>query len=62
MNLALLISIIYLLTFLVGKFLEKLKIPWIFGALFVGLGFALHNPFPTLTSSETFTFLANIGM
>jgi len=46
----------------VGRLLEKIKIPWIFSALLIGLGLAAYNPFKEITSSESFTFLAQLGM
>lgn len=62
MNLALFLGGIYLLTFLLGILLEKIRIPWIFAALILGLFLAFHNPFEILTSSGIFKFLAWIGM
>ncbi len=62
MSIFLLLGGIFLITFLLGILLEKIRIPWIFAALIVGLGLAFHNPFTNLTSSETFKFLAWLGM
>ena len=36
--------------------------PWVFAALFLGLIFAIWNPAPEVTTSETFNFLAELGM
>lgn len=62
MSIFLLLGGIFLITFLLGILLEKIRVPWIFSALIVGLGLAFYNPFYTLTSSETFKFLAWLGM
>lgn len=62
MELVLFLALIYLITFLLGLVLEKIRIPWIFAALFLGFGLAAYNPFPTVTSSSTFEFLAELGM
>ena len=61
-NIFLFLSIIFLLTFLLGRILEKAHIPWIFASLLLGLVLAIYNPFLRITSSPTFTFLAQIGM
>lgn len=53
---------VFLVTFLVGRLLEKIKIPWIFSALLIGLGLAAYNPFIEITHSESFIFLAQLGM
>ena len=62
MNLFLFLGGIFLFTFLFGILLEKIKIPWIFAALILGFGTAFYNPFLNLTSSQTFKFLAWLGM
>jgi len=62
MNIILFLAGVFLLTFLLGKILEKLHIPWVFSALLIGLGLAAYNPFKAITDSETFTFLARLGM
>ena len=62
MNLVLFLGGIFLFTFLFGILLEKIKIPWIFAALILGFGTAFYNPFLNLTSSQTFKFLAWLGM
>jgi Ca2+-transporting ATPase len=62
MSIFLLLGGIFLFTFLVGILLEKFRIPWIFAALILGLILAFQNPFEVLTSSETFKFLAWLGM
>ena len=62
MNIYLFLAIILLLTFLIGRLVEKARVPWIFAALLIGFSLAIYNPFPSCTSSETFTFLAHLGM
>jgi len=61
-NLILFLAGVFLVTFLVGRLLEKIRIPWIFSALLIGLGLAAYNPFKEITSSESFVFLAQLGM
>jgi len=62
MDLFLLLGGIFLFTFFFGILLEKIKIPWIFAALVLGLIFAFYAPFSEIVSSETFRFLAWLGM
>ena len=62
MDLTLFLAILFLFTFVFGILLEKIRIPWIFAALIGGLGLAFYNPFSEITSSETFKFLAWLGM
>jgi len=62
MNIFLLISIALFFTFIIGKWLEKIHIPWIFAALLFGTGLAFYNPFQSITGSDTFDFLAQLGM
>jgi len=52
----------FLLTFLLGILLEKIRVPWIFAALILGLGLAFWNPFQEVTNSATFEFLAELGI
>lgn len=62
MELILFLAGVFLATFLVGRLLEKIRIPWIFSALLIGLGLAAYNPFKDITSSQSFVFLAELGM
>lgn len=62
MEIILFLAGMFLLTFIIGRFLEKLRIPWIFSALLIGLGLAAYNPFKEITSSSDFLLLANLGM
>ncbi len=52
----------FLLTYLFGKLLEKIRIPWIFSSLLIGFGLSIYNPFTSITYSSTFDFLAELGM
>jgi Ca2+-transporting ATPase len=62
LNLFLFISIVFLFTFLVGRLIEKIRVPWVFAALILGAILAFYNPFQEITSSKTFEFLALLGM
>ncbi len=62
MNIFIFIALIFIGTLLLGKLLEKVRIPWIFAALLIGTLLAIRNPFSDITSSETFTLFAHLGM
>lgn len=62
MDIFLFLGIVFLLTFLIGRLIEKIRIPWIFAALLIGFLLAIYNPFNNITSSSTFEFLAQLGM
>jgi len=57
MDVFLFLGIVFLMTFVIGKILERFSIPWIFAALIIGVFLA---DFPV--QQETFNFLANLGM
>ena len=61
-NIFLFLAGVFAATLLLGKVIEKAKVPWIFAALLIGTFLAAYNPFRDITSSETFTFLATLGM
>ena len=61
-NIFLFLSLIFLLTFIFGRFLERVRVPWLFSALLLGAVLAIQNPFQTVTDSPTFSFLAQLGM
>lgn len=61
-NIFLFLSIVFLLTFIIGKLIEKIHIPWIFSSLLIGFALAIYNPFTDITTSSTFDFLAQLGM
>jgi len=62
MNIYLFLSGIFILTFILGKAIEKIRVPWIFAALVLGAVTAIYNPFKSLTDSASFELLANLGM
>lgn len=63
MNIFLLIATVFIFTFLVGKLLEKIRVPWIFAALVLGALLAVFkHPFGGVISGETFEFFAQLGM
>ncbi len=61
-NIFLFLALIFIFTFLIGRIIEKVRVPWIFAALILGAFLAIHNPFADVTSSKTFEFLAQLGM
>ncbi len=61
-NIFLFLAGAFLITFIIGHYMEKIKVPWVFAALLLGTLLAIYNPFTTITSSETFIFLAQLGM
>jgi len=62
MNIFLFLCIAFLFTFLAGRLIERIRVPWIFAALIFGFLLAIYNPFSSVTSSSAFTFLAQLGM
>jgi len=60
MEIYLLLAMIYFVSLVFGCLIEKLKIPWIFSPLLFGAILSFKRI--SLFSSETFTFLANLGM
>ncbi|MBR9682823.1 MAG: cation:proton antiporter [Candidatus Aenigmarchaeota archaeon] len=62
LNMFLFLAISFLLTIILGIFIEKLRIPWIFAALLLGSFLAIYNPFQSITSSPIFEFMAQLGM
>ena len=62
MDITLFFAGVFLLTLALGVLLEKIRIPWIFSALLIGLGLATYNPFSDITSSSEFRFMATLGM
>ena len=61
-NLFIFFSIAFLFTFVIGKLIEKIRVPWVFAALIFGFLLSIYNPFSSITSSPEFNFLAQIGM
>lgn len=62
MNIFLFFALVFLFTFIVGRMLEKIKIPWIFASLILGSILALYNPFGSITSSDEYNLAAMLGM
>ncbi len=62
LNMFLFLAIAFLFTIIIGRFIERIRVPWIFAALIFGFLLAVHNPFSSITSSDTFVFLARLGM
>lgn len=61
-NLFLFCGLVFLFTFVIGRLIEKIRVPWIFAALIFGFLLAIYNPFTSITSSPEFNFLAQLGM
>ncbi len=61
-NIFLFLAATFLLTLLIGRLLEKIRVPWIFSALLIGSVLAIYNPFDSITSSPAFYFLSQLGM
>ena len=62
MEFALFFALLYLVTLGVGLLLERIRVPWFFAALLLGIGLAWRNPFANATGSEAFTFLGELGL
>ncbi|RLG18792.1 hypothetical protein DRN63_00845 [Nanoarchaeota archaeon] len=62
MELFILLMLVYLAGLTLGVILEKLKIPWIFAALFLGIILNEFHIFSTSLSSSTFYVLSSLGM
>ena len=62
MNLFLFIAWILIFTLIWWKIIERIRIPWVFSALFLWLILSIYNPFTTITSSETFQFMSDLWM
>ncbi len=62
LNIFIFIAVAFFFTIIVGRLLERLRMPWIFAALIMGTMLAVYNPFSEITSSDTFGFLAELGM
>lgn len=61
-NLFLFLSASFVLVFLLGPLIEKMRVPWIFGALLVGGALAVYNPYPAVMDQPAFGLLAELGM
>ncbi len=56
------LSICFLFIFLIGRVLEKIRVPWVFAALLLGAMLSFPNPFSGILVSEPFVFMAELGM
>lgn len=61
-NIFLFLALAFLFILVLGKLMEKIKVPWIFAGLIFGALLAIYNPFASITSDETFNFIAQLGM
>ncbi|OIO19157.1 MAG: hypothetical protein CO029_02725 [Candidatus Magasanikbacteria bacterium CG_4_9_14_0_2_um_filter_41_10] len=62
MNLFFVFAIIFLITFVSGRYIERIRIPWIFAALLLGIVATLFGWHVPLQDQATFTFFAQLGM
>ncbi|OYT38347.1 hypothetical protein B6U82_00040 [Candidatus Pacearchaeota archaeon ex4484_31] len=62
LNIFLFLALVFIFTFIIGRIIEKIHIPWVFAALILGSLLAFKNPFSSVTSSQSFVFLAQLGM
>ena len=62
LNQFLFFAFLYAATFILGELLERIRIPWVFAALFLGIGFSINNPFESFTSGEPFNSFALLGL
>ena len=61
MELFLLLAVIYFVSYFVGRYLERIKIPWLFSSLFLGILFSLL-PKKYVPHGDVYNFLAELGM
>ena len=62
MNIFLFLGLAFFIVFILGFFLEKIKIPWIFAALILGLFLSFNQTFFDLAHSANFEFMAKLGI
>lgn len=62
MSLIIFLSLSFLFIFLLGRVLEKIRVPWVFAALVLGSLLSFPNPFTEAMNSEPFVFMAELGM
>ncbi|MGF1553619.1 MAG: cation:proton antiporter [Paracoccaceae bacterium] len=62
MDLSLFYPALFAASIALGLALERLRVPWIFAALLIGLALAGANPFAETTDGPAFTFLATLGL
>ena len=62
MELFLTLSIVFAATFLLGKLLERIRIPWIFAALLIGVILSSSTLGKDLAADSNFGFMAQLGL
>lgn len=62
MSLFVFLGVIFLSTFILGYFLEKIRVPWLFAALIVGLAFSFFGYFGETAKSSEFKLLSDLGL
>ncbi len=62
MELPLFLTLAFAITAGIGLALERIRVPWLFAALLLGLALSFWNPFPDASHSFHFQFLAELGM
>lgn len=62
MNIFIFLSLILAFSLLFGRVLEKIRVPWVFAALFLGLFLSLNEFSRQMAATETFIFLSELGM
>jgi len=62
MNIFLFLGLAFFIIYTLGILLEKIKIPWIFAALILGLICAIRPEFIKIANTDTFKTLADLGM
>lgn len=53
---------LYAATLIVGLLLERVRVPWIFAGLLLGIALAWHNPWAAATDDPAFVFVARLGL
>ncbi len=62
MELALFLTLSFAVTAGIGLALERIRVPWLFAALLLGLALSYYDPFPDAAHSPHFQFMAELGM
>jgi len=62
MNLFFVFALIFLITFVSGRYIERIRIPWIFAALLLGVVATLAGWHIPLADQGIFAFFAQLGM
>ncbi len=62
MEIVLFLGIAFIATFFIGELLERMKIPWIFASLIIGLAFSQFSWAMSVYSSQAFQLLSQFGM